>query len=118
MKALLIMKVLIKLIRFFILDDIQLSDKYSINFIEFLYNKTINDKNNSDFNPFIFIMIQQTPFNQKFRGLNPIDLDKFLNDKITFDYDSNYEKKIICLDIKPIYDKNILKSIVIFHFKD
>ena len=102
----------------FILDDIQLSDKYSINFIEFLYNKIINDKNNIDFNPFIFIMIQQTPFNKKHRGLSPIDLDKFLNEKITFKYDSNYENKIICLDLNPIFDNNILKKIVIFHFKD
>ena len=102
----------------FLLDDIQLSDKYSIGFIEFLFNKIINDKNNNDLNPFIFIMIQQTPFNNKYRSLNPIDLDKFLNNNITLEYDKNYENKIICLDIKPTYDKNILKKIIIFHFKN
>ena len=101
----------------FLLDDIQLSDKYSIGFIEFLFNKIIN-KNNNDLKPFIFIMIQQTPFNKKYRGLNPIDLDKFLNHNITLEYDKNYENKIICIDIKPTFDKNILKKIIIFHFKN
>ena len=101
----------------FLLDDIQLSDKYSISFIEFLFNKLI-DNNNNDLNPFIFIMIQQTAFHKKYRGLNPIDLDNFININITFDYKKNYENKILCFDIKPIYDKNILRKIVIFHFKN
>ena len=102
----------------FVLDDIQLSDKFSISFIDFLYNKIIVDKNNNDINPFIFIMIQQTPFNNKYKGLNPIDLDKFLENKVTYEYDKNTESKILCFEIKPIYDKNILKNIIIFHFKD
>ena len=103
----------------FILDDIQLSDKLSISFIDFLYNKIIDDKNNNNcLNPFIFIMTQQTPFNNKYKGLNPIDLDKFFQHKIIYEYDKDYENKIICLDIKPIYDKNTLTKIIIFHFKD
>ena len=102
----------------FLLDDIQLSDKYSINFIEFLYNKTIIDKEDNDLNPFIFMMIQQTPFNHKYRGINPPDLDKFLNKYVTGDYSNFFENKILCFNIKPIYDKNILRKIVIFHFKN
>ena len=102
----------------FVLDDIQLSDKYSISFIEFLYNKTVINKENNDLNPFMCIMLQQTPFNQKYRGLNPPDLDKFLNKYIVPESSNYFENKIICFDIKPIYDKNILKKIIIFHFKN
>ena len=101
----------------FLLDDIQLSDKFSISFIEFLFKKIRNDKNN-DLNGFIFIMIQQTPFTEKYRGINPIDLDIFLNKYITFNINENNVNKIICFEIKPIYDENILKKIIIFHFKN
>ena len=101
----------------FLLDDIHLSDRFSISFIEFLFNKIKNDDNN-DLNGFIFIMLQQTPFTEKYRGLNPIDLEKFLNKNITFEVNENNVSKILCFEIKPIYNENILKKIIIFHFKN
>ena len=100
----------------FILDDIQLSDKFSVSFIEFLFNNIILNKNNN-LNPFILIMAQQTPFNNNFRGLNPPELDSFLKKNVTLNFKKNIESKIICLDIPTVIDKNILKKIIIFNFK-
>ena len=100
----------------FVLDDIQLSDKFSVSFIEFLFNNIILNKNNN-LNPFILIMAQQTPFNNNFRGLNPPELDSFLKKKVTLNFKKNIESKIICLDIPTVIDKNILKKIIIFNFK-
>ena len=100
----------------FVLDDIQLSDKFSISFIEFLFNKIILN-NNNNLNPFIFIMVQQTPFNNNFRGLNPPELNSFLSKNLTFYFNKNSENKIICLDIPTTIDKNVLKKIIIFNFK-
>ena len=100
----------------FVLDDIQLSDKFSVSFIEFLFNNIILNKNNN-LNPFILIMAQQTPFNNNFRGLNPPELDSFLKKNVTLNFKKNIESKIICLDIPTVIDKNILKKIIIFNFK-
>ena len=100
----------------FLLDDIQLSDKFSISFIEFLFNNIILSKNNN-LNPFILIMVQQTPFNNNFRGLNPPELDSFLKANVTLNFNKNSESKIICLDIPTVIDKNVLKKIIIFNFK-
>ena len=101
----------------FLIDDIQLSNHHSIEFIKFFYRKTIIEKDNF-FCPFIFIMIQQTPFNKNFKKTIPLELEIFLNKYITFNLEQDNKHKIICLEEGPPYEKNILKNIIIFHFKN
>ena len=101
----------------FIIDDIHLSNQHSIEFIKFLYQKIIIEKDNSLY-PFILIMIQQTPFNKNFKKKLPIDLDIFLNKYITLNLENNITNKIICLEEGPPYNKIILRNIIIFHFKN
>ena len=101
----------------FLIDDIQLSNHHSIEFIKFFYRKTIIEKDNF-FCPFICIMIQQTPFNKNFKKTIPLELEIFLNKYITFNLEQDNKHKIICLEEGPPYEKNILENIIIFHFKN
>ena len=101
----------------FIIDDIQLSNQYSIEFIKFLFKKITKEKE-KEISPFICIMIQQTQFNNNFKKNIPLELDLFLNKYINIGLEPNITDKIICLDVGPPYEKNILKNIIIFHFKN
>ena len=101
----------------FVLDDIQLSNNHSIEFIKFLYKKIILEKDDI-FKPFICIMIQQTPFNKNFKKTIPIELEVFLDKYISFNFEQDNSKKIICMEEGPPYEKDILKKIIIFHFRN
>ena len=101
----------------FLIDDIQLSNHHSIEFINFLYRKAILEKDES-LKPFIFIMIEQTPFNKNFKKIIPLELDIFINKYITFNCEQKNTNKIICLEEGPPYEKEILKRIIIFNFKN
>ena len=101
----------------FLIDDIQLSNHHSIEFINFLYRKAILEKDEL-LKPFIFIMIEQTPFNKNFKKIIPLELDAFINKYMTFNYEQKNTNKIICLEEGPPYEKDILKRIIIFNFKN
>ena len=101
----------------FLLDDIQLSNRHSIEFIKYLYKKTILEKDNS-LCPLIVIMIQQTPFNINFKKTIPLELEIFLNKYINFNLELKNRHKIICLEEGPPYEKKILEKIIISHFKN
>ena len=94
----------------FVIDDVQISDKYSIEFIKNLFNK--RDKNND---PFIIIMAEQTPFNKNYSPLSHRELEYFLSSFIEFDENIGSDK-IICFEMKPFFEKNILKDILIENF--
>ena len=94
----------------FVIDDVQISDKYSIGFIKNLFNKS--DKNND---PFIIILAEQTPFNKNYSPLSHRELEYFLSTFIEFDENIGSDK-IICFEMKPFFEKNILKDILIENF--
>ena len=73
----------------FVIDDVQLSDKYSIEFIKNLFNKS--DKNN---NPFIIILVEQIPFNKNYSPLSHRELEYFLSTYIEFDENIGSDKII------------------------
>ena len=99
-----------------VVDDIQMSDKYSMDFIRYLFN---NDDNKN--NPFIIILVEQTPFSKNYRPILHRELEFFLN---AFCTDSDDEPdnvgndKIINFKIDPITEKDILKQILIENFKN
>ena len=94
----------------FVIDDVQISDKYSIEFIKTLFNK--NDKIN---NPFIIILVEQTPFNKNYSPLSHRELEYFISTFIEFDENIGSDK-IICFEMKSFIEKNILKNIIIENF--
>ena len=94
----------------FVIDDVQLSDKYSIEFIKNLFKK--RDKNND---PLIIIMVEQIPFNKNYSPLSHRELEYFLSTFIEFDENIGSDK-IICFEMKPFLEKNILKDILIENF--
>ena len=96
-----------------VIDDAQRSNNFSYDFIQYLF---IQDER--ILNPFIVILIQQTPlnFNYNSYGTNKI-MDEFISSSIEYTNKPN-EESIICFDIKPINDKNILKKLIIYYFKD
>ena len=99
-----------------VVDSIQMSDRYSMDFIRYLFN---NDDNEN--NPFIIILVEQTPFNKNFRPILHRELEFFLN---AFNNESDDEKdiigsdKIINFKIEPITEKDTLKQILIENFKN
>ena len=95
-----------------VLEDVHISNNYSIDFIQYLFNN--NDK---DLNPFIIILIEQTPFNQNLRPLTHGFFENFL---IAFsEYsDKPNEDKIICFNIEPLMEKSDLEKLIIFSYKD
>ena len=101
----------------FLLDDIQLSNHHSIEFIKFLYKKTVLENDNF-YKPFICIMIERTPFNKNFKKTTPLELDIFLEKHISFNLEQENTKKIICMEEGPPYEKDILNKIIIFHFNN
>ena len=99
-----------------VVDDIQMSDKYSMDFIHYLFN---NDDNKN--NPFIIILVEQTPFSKNYRPILHRELEFFLT---AFSSDSDDEKdmigndKIINFKIQPFTQKDILEKILIENFKN
>ena len=99
-----------------VVDSIQMSDKHSMDFIRYLFT---NDDNAN--NPFIIILVEQTPFNKNYRPILHRELEFFLT---AFSNESDDEKdiigsdKIINFKIEPITEKEILKQILIENFKN
>ena len=99
-----------------VVDDVHMSDKYSIDFIRYLFNN--DDKKN---NPFIIILVEQTPFNSNYRPILHRELEFFLSafgDSEDDDSESISNDKIITFKIKPIMEKDILKDIIIYNFNN
>ena len=96
----------------FVLDDIQFSNQYSIDFIQFLFN-------NKDeiLNPFIIILVEQTPFNENFHPLIHGVFENFLK-SFTEYFDELDDQKFICFNILPLIDKSELKKLIVFSYKD
>ena len=93
-----------------VVDDVQISEKNSIDFIRYLFND--EEKCN---NPFIIFLVEQTPFDKNYSPISHRELEFFLS---TFsEFDENLGKdKIICFDIKPFFEKDILQDIIIENF--
>ena len=96
-----------------LIDDAHMSDKYSIEFIKYIFS---NDE--FKINPFIVILVEQTPFNINYRPILHRELEFFLtaftdledNEKIGSD-------KILLFELKPIMEKEILKNIIKENFE-
>ena len=96
----------------FVIDDLQYSDIYSIEFIQYLFNE-----NKEELNPFFVILIEQTPFNKNFSPLASRILENFLI-FITEYSDKPKEDKIIRFDMKPLIEKYELQNLIIFYNKE
>ena len=98
-----------------VIDDIQMSDKYSMDFIRYLFNN--DDYKN---NPFIVILIEQTPFNKNYRPILHRELEFFLSAFSDSEDDNENigNDKIITFKINPIMEKDILKQILIENFNN
>ena len=100
-----------------VVDDIQMSDKYSMDFIRYLFN---NDDNKN--NPFIIILVEQTPYNKNYRPILHRELEFFLSAFSDSDDDTDNNNigtdKIITFKINPITDKKILSNIIIQNFQN
>ena len=97
----------------FVIDDIQKSNNFSLDFIEFLFNQT--DK---ALNPLIIILVEETPINYNYTsfGVNK-KMELFISTYM--DYNSEIsEDKIISFDIRPINDKVLLQKLIIYYFKE
>ena len=98
-----------------VVDDVQMSDKYSIDFISYLFSD--DDKK---MNPFIVILVERTPFDKNYRPILHRELEFFLNTFSGPDYESDKigNDKIINFNINPIMEKDILKNILIENFNN
>ena len=97
-----------------VVDDVQMSDKYSIDFIRYIFNN--DDKKN---NPFMVILVERTPFNKNYRPILHRELEFFLSAFSDIeDNEAIGNDKIILFNIKPIMDKDILKTILIENFNN
>ena len=98
-----------------VVDDIQMSDRYSIDFIRYLFN---NDDSKN--NPFIVILVEQTPFNKNYRPILHRELEFFLNafSDSEDENDNIGTDKIITFKINPIMEKDIIKDIIISNFQN
>ena len=96
-----------------VIDDIHMSDKYSMDFIRYLFNN--DDYKN---NPFIVILVEQTPFNKNYRPILHRELEFFLSAFSDSEDDNENigNDKIITFKINPIMEKDILKQILIENF--
>ena len=94
----------------FVLEDIHLSDNYAIDFIKFLFHNK-----DRDLNPFIVILLIQTPFNENFRPLAKRSLENFLLSYSEYCNKPN-EDKIISFDIKPL-KKAEIETMIIFCYE-
>ena len=105
-------KIINKLPLIFVIDDLQKSDIFSIEFIQYLFN---NSK--SELNPFYVILIEQTPFNEKFHPLISQNFENFLNFVSEYS-DKPKEDKIIKFEMKPLIEKSDLQKLIIFYNKE
>ena len=99
-----------------VVDDVHMSDKYSIDFIRYLFYN--DDKKN---NPFIIILVEQTPFNKNYRPILHRELEFFLSAYGNSDSDDSEvisNDKIIIFNINPIMEKDTLKDIIIHNFNN
>ena len=98
-----------------VIDDIQISDKYSMDFIRYLFN---ND--DSKMNPFIIILVEQTPFSVNYRPILHRELEFFLSafSDSEDDNDNIGNDKIITFRINPFMEKEPLKQIIIQNFSN
>ena len=96
----------------FVFDDIHMSNKYSIEFIQYLFNRK-----EKDLNPFIIILIEQTPFSQNFRPLTHGIFENFLMAFSDYSNKPN-EDKIITFDIEPLIEKSDLEKLIIYYYKE
>ena len=101
-----------KLPLIFIIDDLQLSDIYSIEFIQYLFN---NEK--KELNPFFVILVEQTPLNEKSPPLINQNLELFLSFSCE-EIDKPKEDKIIKFTMKPLIGKEYLQKLIIFYNKE
>ena len=99
----------------FVIDDVQLSDKYSIDFFKYLFN---NDEKRN--NPFIIILIEQIPFNINYRPILHRELEYLLTafSESDDEADNISADKIITFDIHPIMEKEKIKQIIIENFNN
>ena len=97
----------------FVLDDIDQSNKFSIDFIQYLYNN--DDK---ELKPFIIILIEQIPLNENYRPLTHRIFENFLLSFSDCDCQHAHEDKIVCFEIKPLMDKSILEKLIIYNYKE
>ena len=95
-----------------IIDDLQISDIYSIEFIQYLYN---NEK--PELNPFFVIMVEQTPFNEKFPPIINQNFEMFLF-LLTEETDKPKEDRIIKFTMDTLIDKEELQKLIIFYNKE
>ena len=93
-----------------VVDDVQISEKNSIDFIKYLFND--EEKCN---NPFIIFLVEQTPFDRNYSPLSHRELEFFLSAFSEFD-EKLGKDKIICFNIKPFFEKDILQDIIIENF--
>ena len=97
----------------FVLDDGQKSNNYSFEFIQYLFSKE-----DTSLNPFIFIIIQQTPFHYEYNSFNSNkSLELFISTFGTYIQSVNQDK-IHIINIKPLTDKKQIEKLIIFCFKD
>jgi len=96
-----------------VVDDVQMSDKYSIEFFSYLFS----DEDKS-MNPFIVILVERTPFDKNYRPLLHRELEFYLKTFNGSDDESDQigNDKIISFNINPIMEKDILKNILIENF--
>ena len=108
-------KTKIKVPLILVIDDIQMSDKYSIDFFKYLY---YNEERRN--NPFIIILLEQTPFNVNYRPISHRELEYFLSAISDFDYmsDNIGSDKIITFSLNPIMEKEIIKEIIVENFNN
>ena len=96
----------------FVIDDVQISDKNAIDFIRYLFN---NDYKSN--NPFIIILVEQIQFNKNFSPLSHRELEFFLSAFSEFD-EKIGKDKIMCFDLQPFHEKNIIQDIIIQKFNN
>jgi len=97
----------------FVIDDIQKSNDFSLDFIEFLFNQI-----DEALNPFIIILVQETPINYNYSsfGINK-KMELFISTYMDSNPELN-EDKIISFEIRPINDKVLLQKLIIYYFKE
>ena len=103
-----------------VIGDIHMSDRYSMDFIRYLFN---NDDNKN--NPFIVILEERTPFSKNYRPILHRELEFFLTAFSDSDNDSNSNNeeiigndKIITFEINPFMERYILKDIIKYNYKN
>ena len=97
----------------FVIEDAQKSNDFAFEFIQFLFSK-----DDSLLNPFILILVEQTPiyFEHNSFGTNK-KLELFISTFSEYTPAINPDK-IIAIDIKPTSNKKEIEKLLVFYFKD